>query len=314
MIAPDAGGSMNMRHPDACNALEQAALGAGATVHRGTRDLDLELGARPTVRWRDADGGHEVQTRLVVGADGRRSRVRKALGLELERAEVLNHIAGLLVDGLVDCDDEHDFVAGEGDLFQATFHQGNGRARVYLCAGLSQADRYVGAGNVEKFLAESAFSCVPFGTRIAQGIPAGPLATYPGDDTWLDEPFGSGAVLIADAAGYSNPIVGQGLSIALRDARTVRDVLRGDDWSPAAFAGYADERRERMRRLRFIASCIAIVEAEDADNREARRQKWGELFETDPRVFMLMAGAFGGPEQAPADAFAPELHEMVRAA
>lgn len=314
MIVPDAGGSFNLRHPDACNALEHAARAAGATVHRGTRDLDLELGPRPTVRWRDGGGAHEVHPRLVVGADGRRSRVRKALGLELERAEVLNHIAGLLVDGLVDCDDEHDFIAGEGELFQATFHQGDGRARVYLCAGLSQADRYVGPGNVERFLAEAAFTCLPFGKRLADGVPAGPLATYPGDDTWLDRPYGDGAVLIADAAGYSNPIIGQGLSIALRDARTVRDVLRGDDWSPSAFEGYAEERRERLRRLRFIANSVAIVEAEDADNREARRQLWGELFESDPRVFMIMAAAFGGPETAPADVFAPELLEMVRAA
>ena len=35
--------------------------------------------------------------------------------------------------------------------------------------------------------------------------------------------------------------------------------------------------RERMRRLRFIANTVAITEAEDADNRDARRAKWGEL-------------------------------------
>ena len=75
-------------------------------------------------------GEHEVQCRIVVGADGRRSRVRKALGLELERAPVLSHIAGLLVDGLVDVEEEHDIIAGEGDLFMAAFHQGGGRARV----------------------------------------------------------------------------------------------------------------------------------------------------------------------------------------
>jgi 2-polyprenyl-6-methoxyphenol hydroxylase-like FAD-dependent oxidoreductase len=314
MIAPDAPGSCNLRHPDACAALESAARGAGARVHRGTRDLDVTLGARPVVHWSDASGGHEVAPRIVVGADGRGSRVRQALGLELERAPVLSYIAGLLVDGLVDVDDEHDFIAGEGELFQATFHQGSGRARLYLCPSVSQAKRYVGDGNIEKFLAEAAFSCLPFGKRLSEGVPAGPLATYPGDDTWIDRPFGDGAVLIADAAGYSNPIVGQGLSIAMRDARTVRDVLRGDDWSPAAFEGYAEERRERMRRLRFIANSIAIVEVEDADNREARRAKWAELFASDPRVFMLLAAAFGGPENAPADAFADELHALVRAA
>ncbi len=314
MIIPDVAGSMNLRHPEACAALEQAARTSGADVRRGTRDLDLTLGTEPSVRWRDAAGDHEVQCRIVVGADGRRSRVRKAMGLELERAPVLSHIAGLLVDGLVDVEDEHDIIAGEGDLFMAAFHQGGGRARIYLCPGVSQADRFVGAGNVEKFLAECAFECIPFGKRLAAGRPAGPLATYPGDDTWIDRPYGEGAVLIADSAGYSNPIIGQGLSIAMRDVRTVRDVLRSGDWSPAAFGDYGEERRERMRRLRFIANTVAITEAEDADNREARRRKWGELLGGDPRAFLLLVGAFGGPETVPADSFDDELHAAIRAA
>jgi 2-polyprenyl-6-methoxyphenol hydroxylase-like FAD-dependent oxidoreductase len=314
MMIPDIPGSLNLRHPEACAALEHAARAAGATVRRGTRDVDFTFGAAPSVRWRDGSGEHEVQARIVVGADGRRSRVRKALGLELDRAPVINHVTGLLLEDLVDVDDEHDFLAGEGDLFMATFHQNNGRARAYMFPSAAESDRYVGAGNVEKFLNDCAFECLPFGKRLAAGRPAGPIATYPGDDTWIDEPFGDGAVLIADAGGYSNPIIGQGLSIAMRDARSVRDVLRGDNWSRAAFGDYGEERRERMRRLRFIADTLAITEAEHADNREARRAKWGELMATDPRAFLVTVGALAGPESVPADAFADELHAAVRAA
>ena len=47
----------------------------------------------------------------------------------------------------------------------------------------------------------------------------------PGDDTWTDTPFAAGVVLVGDAAGHNDPIVGQGLSIALRDARMVRDLI-----------------------------------------------------------------------------------------
>jgi 2-polyprenyl-6-methoxyphenol hydroxylase-like FAD-dependent oxidoreductase len=313
MMVPEVPGSMNIRHPRACAALEHAARDAGASVSRGTRDLDLTLGPEPVVRWNDAAGSHEIRGRIVVGADGRASRVRKALGVELNRAPVLNHVAGLLIGGL-DLDASADFVAGEGDLFMAGFHQEGGRARVYLCPGVSQADRFTGAGKVERFLSECAFECLPFGTELSRGTQDGPLATYPGDDTWVDQPYGGGAVLIADAAGYSNPIVGQGLSIAMRDARTVRDVLRGDDWSAGAFEEYAMERNERMRRLRFIANTVAITEAEDADNRDARREKWEELMASDERAFLVLAAAFGGPEMAPADAFADELHATVRAA
>src|SRR5690349_14785867 len=43
LLVPGVGGSMNLRHPDACRAMEQSARAAGAHVHRGTRDLDLTL-------------------------------------------------------------------------------------------------------------------------------------------------------------------------------------------------------------------------------------------------------------------------------
>jgi hypothetical protein len=90
--------------------------------------------------------------------------------------------------------------------------------------------------------------------------------------------------------------------------------LRGDDWSPDAFAGYATEREERMRRLRFIADSVAIAEVEDADNRESRRAKWRDLGNTDERAFLVMVAALAGPETAPAEAFADELHAAVRSA
>jgi 2-polyprenyl-6-methoxyphenol hydroxylase-like FAD-dependent oxidoreductase len=312
MCHPDVSGSLNLRHPEACTALAAAAADAGATVHRGVQDVEVTLGASPHVQWHDAQGAHEEQTRIVVGADGRGSRVRKALGIELDRAPLIHHIAGLLLK--TDVPPDNDFIAGEGDLFMASFHQDNGQIRVYLCPNASEAKRYVGPGNLEKFLAETAFECLPFGAQLAVGTPRGPLATYPADDTWCERPFGAGAVLVGDAAGWNNPIIGQGLGITMRDARQVRDVLRGDDWSPAAFEGYGEERMERMRRLRFIATVLAVVEVEEADNREARRVKFGELQANDPRALAMLIASFGGPETAPADIFDEEIFEIIRAA
>ena len=81
-------------------------------------------------------------------------------------------------------------------------------------------------------------------------------------------------MLIGDAAGHNDPIIGQGLSITYRDVRIVRDVLLGsDDWSPAAFAAYGEERRERMRRLRFVATLQSRLENEFGEEAEARRQR-----------------------------------------
>ena len=70
---------------------------------------------------------------------------------------------------------------------------------------------------------------------------AGPLATFDGADNWVDHPYRDGIALIGDAAATSDPTWGQGMSLALRDARVLTDFLRADDdWDAAAHA-YAGE-------------------------------------------------------------------------
>ena len=109
---------------------------------------------------------------------------------------------------------------------------------------------------------------------------------YPNNDTWIDEPFAEGVVLIGDAAGRNDPITGQGLSITHRDVRIVRDILLGDsNWSTDAFVPYGAERKERMRRLRIAARIAAILEAEfDAPARERRRSRRGAASRDGARV------------------------------
>ena len=316
MLIPDIPGSLNLRHPEACGALEQAAAqrGRDGVPRDPGRSTSRSAPSRACVG-APAAASTRCGARIIVGADGRRSRVRKALGLELERAPVINHVTGMLLEDLVDVDADHDFLAGEGDLFMATFHQKEGRARVYLFPSVAEPDRYVGAGNVEKFLADCAFECLPFGKRLAAGRPAGPIATYPGDDTWIDR-----AVRRRRGADRRRRPVTATRSSG-RDSRSrcatrarCATCCAATTGAAAAFGDYGEERRERMRRLRFIADTLAITEAEHADNREARRAKWGELLATDPRAFLLNVGALAGPEMVPADSFDDELHAAVRAA
>lgn len=115
MMLPDIAGTLNLRHPVACQALVDAAAEAGATVVRGVRDVKLADGSSPSVSYTTKDGAHQLRTSLIVGADGRNSTVRKQVGITLERQEHVSYIAGLLVDGLDDVPDEHDVLAsGDG--------------------------------------------------------------------------------------------------------------------------------------------------------------------------------------------------------
>ena len=138
---------------------------------------------------------------LVVGADGRSSTVRRQAGISLQRDHPINYLTGLLVDGLAEIPDESDVMVCEGDGLLFMFHQGGGRARLYVCQGRSGQRRFAGPDGAAQFLAAWKPGCYPLSELVAEGIPAGPCATYPGDDTWTDTPFADGVVLVGDAAG-----------------------------------------------------------------------------------------------------------------
>ena len=83
----------------------------------------------------------------------------------------------------------------------------------------------------------------------------------------------------------------------------------------AAFAPYGKERASRMERVRFIADVLAVAQAEDADNRSARRAMMTEkMAAMDPEILPLMLGAFAGPETIPEESLDPGILERLRSA
>ena len=161
-----------------------------------------------------------------------------------------------------------------------------------------------GPDAAERFLDAYRLRGLPESAALANARPAGPCHAYGNEDTWTDAPLADGVVLIGDAAGHNDPIIGQGLSITLRDVRLVRDILlAGTDWSPHAFLSYVDERRERMRRLRFVATLGAILQNEFGPAAEARRERARDLQMADPSLGFWFLAAFVGPDALPADAF-----------
>jgi 2-polyprenyl-6-methoxyphenol hydroxylase-like FAD-dependent oxidoreductase len=313
MLVPGVAGSLNLRHPLACSALSEAASRAGAAVVRSVEHVALERNDERAATYRVDGREFRTRCRLVVGADGRNSTVRRQAGITVERQAPRHYFAGMLVAGLEGVPDGYDLLAGEGDLFQATFHQGDGVARVYVALPAETKHRFSGPGGPEAFLSASAFRCLPFGGAFAAAKPAGPCATFPADDTWTARPFAEGVVLIGDAAGHNNPLIGQGLSLALRDVRTVRDLLRAGDWSTSGegFTAYGDERFERMRRVRFAADLLAAVFAEGGDNMSMRRANFPDLLGDAGALSVLIAN-FVGPESAPADSYDASLLDRAR--
>ena len=86
------------------------------------------------------------------------------------------------------------------------------------------------------------------------------------------------------------------------------------DWSEAAFAGYATERAERMRRLRICAELETDLRCTFTSAGRARRLRLLRLLPNDPMLAAAtVVAGIAGPEVAPPEAFTTENIDRIRA-
>ena len=311
-LLPGVPGVLDVGHPQACEGLIDAAATAGAAVVRGVGEVEIVPGAPPTLRYEFDDQITTVSAGLVAGADGRRSSVRRQLGLTLHETAPRTMGGGLLVDGLDGWPADQMSLGTEGDLLYFVFPRDDGRARLYLMHDVAQRGRFAGPDGHARFLDAFRFRCLPDAGIFRAARPAGPCAFYPMTDSWTDGPCAPGVVLVGDAAGWNDPIIGQGLSIALRDVRMVADVVRaGPDRSVAAFAPYVRERRERMRRLGVAAQVATEMSATFTPDGTARRRAYDAVFRTDPVLGGPRFAVHLGPENVPAESFSAENVQRI---
>lgn len=312
MFAPNVPGPLAIGNPHHAQTLFDQATRRGATTVRGAVVTKVTPGAEPSVTFVLNDQEHTVRCRLIVGADGRASAVRQAAGIHLNQDKPHHWFAGMLVEGARDWDQDVQAIGTEDDFAFLAFPQGGDKVRVYGSYPLEQKGRFVGPDGRRKFLDAFRMDSAPGNEALVAGEPAGPVLSYFNNDSWTDTQAAAGVVLVGDAAGWNDPIVGLGLSITYRDVRTVRDVLLGgDDWSPAAFGDYAVERAERMRRLRFTAALTSTIDAEFGPEAKARRRRHFERSAEDPMLGAHGFAVMAGPETLPPEIFTPEHRARV---
>lgn len=281
-VRADAPGSYSVSHPRACRALAEAAAATGADVRVGATDVTVTTDGHPTVTWFESGREHRLEPRLVVGADGRNSTVRRQFGLDLHRTERTHLISSVLVDGTRDIDD-HVTVMGHDRRLHIVVPMGHEQTRLYL---VTRDERYAGFDGAEALIQRSQVPAAPAPERW-RGTPAGPCSTFGGEDAWVERPAAPGCVLIGDAAGYNSPIIGQGLSLAMRDVRLVAEILLGSDrWDTDAFDAYVSERNQRLARVRFVAQLWAHARLRPDPDLVAMRD--------NPLVLPLILGILGG--------------------
>lgn len=307
------GGCLAVGHPQLQEAMLGNAASEGATVRRGVGPVEVVAGGAPSVTYRRDGQARAATARLVIAADGRESGIRKSLDVRLHSTEPQVMMAGMLVDGTHDWPAEQQTLGVEGDFNFLIFPQADGRARLYGAWDVADPHRFSGPGREARFLESFRVSALPVPGAIADGTPAGPLAGYPMTDTWTDDVAFDGVVLVGDAAGWSDPIIGQGMSVAFRDVRMLTALMTsGPDWSAAALTPYGHERRERMRRLRFASAGSYLLHGFGPEA-IAKRRRLREVFTANPASSPL-ASSLLGAWVLPAEAYSDEAWSALVAA
>lgn len=247
--------------------LLEHAVACGADVLFGARAVGLvsEGGWVRGVRIREAPGGavREVRARLVIGADGIRSVVARAVGAvrrapRLRKLALTAHVRG------IDGPPARGELRTRGVGCMGIADVGDGTANVTVVVPQHEA-RSV-AGDVDGFFDRAlARYGVPHARRVDRVLATGPF-DWPVRTAAFD-----GALLVGDAAGYFDPFTGQGIFRALRGAELASTAasaaLREGDASAAALRPYERERRrafsagERLQRgIEAVISREAVFE------------------------------------------------------
>jgi menaquinone-9 beta-reductase len=209
--------------------LVNAARSAGVSVRQRTSLVELCRGGDGRVTGvvlRDRERRHTVRTRLLVGADGRNSRVAELVGARTynvtsnERFTYWAEFTGVREDGPAGVHHYRD-----GDKLTVAFQSDGGKFVVMVCPELA------GFGEFRRNLPDSydaaVAACVPLrplltgATRSSR--PVGTAYT-PG---YFRESAGPGWVLVGDAGHFKDPALGQGISDALRQAERLAGQLAG---------------------------------------------------------------------------------------
>lgn len=311
-LHPAAPGPLCMEHVTMQNTLLRHARASGVKVRRGVSSLRITAGASNSVEFSHDGAHHRHGCRLLVGADGRGSSVRRQLGLTLEEQPVDHLISGLLVTGAEAWPADTQAIGKAGGIMFLVFPQGHGKVRLYVEYALEDRGRYTGEDGARNLLAAFATDVLPGGDALSRATPAGPCKAYPSQFARLAKPYCEGAVLIGDAAGYTDPILGQGISVTLRDARMVRDVLlASDDWRPQAFEAYGAARDEGTRRIGQATRFAARLFTRFDDEGRAARARAMQRMHAEPEWRALLASAYLGPERLPPEVFSDAFQDAL---
>lgn len=202
------------------------------------------------------------RARVVIGADGARSLIRRRLGLELPRGRrqryglrahfsfrdgrTLEDYVTVYCDPGAEC---YTTPVSDTELEVALLVE---RGRMATFAGRHEAafDAYL--HNLPHLRA-----AIQGGQRSSQVLACGPF------DIRARSRVADRAVLVGDAGGYLDPITGEGIALALQSAywaaELVDEALRCDDLSAARLAPYHMRMEKALRHYKILTRALLYL-------------------------------------------------------
>jgi 2-polyprenyl-6-methoxyphenol hydroxylase-like FAD-dependent oxidoreductase len=227
-------------------------LRTGARVAELLKENDRVVGVRT------ADG--EIRAPLTIVAEGRHSKLRRALGFA-DETRLLSFTAALLVEGgeLPRPAYGHVFLGVHGPIL--AYAIGGGRVR--MCVDVP-CDVDKGQAAVAAFLRAECAPSVPEPLRTAmlRALVEAPPEICANHAIKTHRCAGKGVALVGDSGGCSHPLTAAGMTIALNDIRTLtRELSRGAD--SADLADLADAERIDGALERYQAARYDFVRARE---------------------------------------------------
>ncbi|ONI80286.1 monooxygenase [Saccharothrix sp. ALI-22-I] len=240
---------------DLYRVLREEAVRRGVTIEHGKELVDaVDHGSHVTAHFAD---GSEVDSDLLIGADGIRSTVRRIIDPDAPApryAGLLGFGARMARTGEPSTDGAMRLVSGKRAFFGYQIHDdGSGGWFANLPHKTPMTTAEARATGPEQWLDVLATAFAPDRTPAARMIAAtdpaalivtGGLEDVPSVPTWSRGRM----VLVGDAAHATSPSSGQGASLAFESAvqlaRCLRDLPYGE-----AFRTYESMRRVRVERI-----------------------------------------------------------------
>lgn len=283
-------GNALLRRLDACRELARLAPARVTAIDPRDESVDVTLAI---------DGGERgVSTRLLVGADGTESFVRRAFGIDVERRDYEQSAFVTTVTTERPLDGQaYERFTDSGPV--ALLPLGANRAGLVLTVPGADAAR-VGALDDDEFIA---FVHERFGHRAGRLSRPGKRKPYPLARALAARTIAARTVLVGNAAQTVHPIGAQGFNLGLRDALTLAELLReasvagGDPGDAALLARHAERRTaDRDATTRFSDDLVRLMGNEFAPLRLARSLGFHALDRIAPlkRRFALRGMGFRG--------------------